>query len=117
MTMYYHYLNDVRQENNLVSDIIKAINGEYSAVVCYEQIASIAPTQEERDQIFEIRKDEIRHLRVFSEIYISLTGRQPTTKITEPCPMDYRAAVLSAFKDEQETTDFYLDIAEKNNRF
>lgn len=111
--MYYHYLYDVRQENQIVSDIMKAINGEFSAVACYEQIARMSPTQEARDQILEIRQDEVRHLRVFSEIYTSLTGRQPTPQITEPCPMNFRAAVLAAFKDEQETTDFYLDIAEK----
>ncbi|MGG4490861.1 ferritin-like domain-containing protein [Metabacillus idriensis] len=30
----------------------------------------------------------------------------------EECPGDYYAALTAAFKDVQETVDFYLDIAE-----
>ncbi|SES11157.1 ferritin family protein [Salipaludibacillus aurantiacus] len=104
-----------RTANNdqLVNDIQKAINGEYSAVACYEQIAEMAPEQNIRNKIMEIRQDEIRHYEEFVKIYTSLTGRQPTAKITEECPDTYREGLDVAFKDEQETVDFYLDIADK----
>ncbi|MCT8137053.1 ferritin-like domain-containing protein [Anaerobacillus sp. CMMVII] len=109
--MYNNYY--FRPENQLIADITKAINGEYSAIACYQQLARMAPTQEARDQILEIRNDEIRHFQVFSEIYTTLTGGQLTPQITEECPSDYRSGLVTSFKDEQETTDFYLDIAEK----
>ncbi len=32
----------------LIDDITKAINGQYSAVVCYEQLAKLAPNEEIR---------------------------------------------------------------------
>lgn len=99
----------------LIADLAKAINGEYSAVVCYDQLAKLAPNEEQKNQILEIRNDEIRHFQVFSHIYTSLTGRQPTPQLVEQCPAEYVAGLKAAFKDEQETVDFYLDIAEKTN--
>lgn len=112
--MYYNsYLRPA--DAALVADIGKAINGEYSAIACYEQLAKLATNEEARKRILEIRNDEIRHFQVFSKIYTALTGRKPTPQIMEQCPTEYREGLHFAFKDEQETVDFYLDIAEKSN--
>jgi rubrerythrin len=107
-----YYYSDPRQ-TNLTSDIQRAINGEYSAIACYQQLAQLAPTKEEREQILEIRQDEMKHFQIFSQIYTQLTGQSPTPQIIETCPNDYRKGLQFALKDEQETVDFYLDIADK----
>lgn len=107
----YYRLNNDRQNLN---DIQKAINGEYSAIACYEKLAKMAPTKNERDQILEIQKDERRHLEEFNRIYTILTGKQPAYKMSEECPNKYQAGIEFAFRDEQETVDFYLDLAEKS---
>lgn len=73
----------------------------------------MAPTEEEKKQILEIRQDEIRHYQEFCQIYVSVTGTRPTPQITETCPASYREGLQFALKDEQNTVDFYLDIAEK----
>ncbi|MFA8440035.1 ferritin-like domain-containing protein [Pueribacillus sp. YX66] len=104
-------------DTQLLKDIQKAINGEYSAIACYKKLASMTPTQDERDKILEIQKDEKRHLDEFSKIYTFLTGRQPTYQIVETCPNKYREGIEFAFKDEQETVDFYLDIADRAQDF
>ncbi|MGH0946896.1 ferritin family protein [Bacillus mycoides] len=106
---YYRMPNDIQ----LVNDIQKAINAEYSAVACYENLAKMAPTKDEKNKILEIQKDEKRHLEEFSKIYTNLTGRKPSYQIIEECPDKYRAGIEFAFKDEQEAVDFYLDIADK----
>lgn len=111
----YYYDFRAAPDAALIDDIAKAINGEFSAIACYEQLAKLAPNEEQRNQILEIRNDEIHHYQIFSHIYTSLTGRQPTPQIVEPCPAEYVAGLKAAFKDEQETVDFYLDIAEKAN--
>ncbi|WP_062351217.1 ferritin family protein [Bacillus kwashiorkori] len=100
-------------DTQLVNDIQKAINAEYSAISCYGKLAKMAPTQGERNIILEIRKDEKRHLEEFSRIFTNLTGRQPSFQITEECPDNYRAGIEFAFKDEQEAVDSYLDISDK----
>ncbi|OMP67178.1 ferritin-like domain-containing protein [Domibacillus epiphyticus] len=100
-----------------MNNISKAINGEYSAIYCYEQLAHYAPNSEIKNQILEIRNDEIKHYQVFSFIYTSLTAKEPSPQITEQCPMDFRNGVLAAFKDEQETVDFYHEISGKTSHW
>lgn len=114
---YYQYVpNDVYRllpDTPIIDDIQKAVNGEYRAIACYEKVARMAPTREERNKILEIRNDERRHLEEFSKIYAKLSGRQPTYANPQQCPDHYVNALEWAFQDEQETVDFYLDIADK----
>ena len=108
-----HYDALSRQQNKLIQDLEKAINGEYSAIQCYEKIAKMATKEKQRKQILEIREDEKKHYHQFVRIYTSLTGRQPQPKITEECPNTYVKGLEFALVDEQETVDFYLDIADE----
>lgn len=110
---YYQYNSMSRQNEQLIDDVERAINGEYSAINCYATLAKLAPNETVRKQILEIRQDEIKHFRQFSQIYIGLTGRQPQPKIIEKCPNVYLNGLEFAFQDEQHTVDFYLDIADK----
>ena len=109
--MYYYDAAD-RQTNQLIANIEKAINGEYTAIQCYAKLAQMAPSKGIKQQILEIREDEKRHFRQFVQIYARLTGRQPQPKILERCPNKYMKGLEFALKDEQETVDFYLDIAD-----
>ena len=112
----YEYVGNNHEENRpqvaLIRKLEKAINGEYSAIQCYEKIAKRAPNETERKQILEIREDEIKHFQVFSQLYINLTGNQPNPKVMEECPNSYKAGLEFAIQDEQETVDFYLETAD-----
>lgn len=101
------------QDSSLIADIQKAINGEYSAINCYAQLAEQAINGDEKQKIVEIRNDEIKHYNAFQGIYMSLTGSQATPQLTEACANTYKKGIEAAFIDEQETVDFYLDIADK----
>ena len=105
--------NSVQTSTNtdVLHDILKAIDGEFTAIACYELLANQAPNDEIKKRILEIRNDEIRHYETFWYLYISLTGKQPSPEITRQCPADYRSGVLASFIDEQETVDFYHNIA------
>ncbi|WP_459499597.1 ferritin-like domain-containing protein [Bacillus sp. C1] len=107
-----HYDFLYRQNEKLIVDIEKAINGEYSAINCYAKLANLAPTAQERKQILEIRQDEIKHFQQFVHIYTNLTGKQPQPKIIEECPNFYEEGLEFALQDEQKTVDFYLEIAD-----
>ncbi len=111
--MYFPYQNETveRQNQQLIHDVERALNGEYSAIQCYKVLIDQADSNEEKEQIREIRNDEKEHYRQFSQIYLKLTGFQPSPKQIEECPNSYRKGLQAAFKDEQRTTDFYLDIA------
>ncbi|WP_042354052.1 ferritin-like domain-containing protein [Bacillus rubiinfantis] len=109
-TNYYDAL--YRQSNLMLTNIEKAINGEYSAIDCYAKLANLAPNEKERERILEIRQDELKHFQEFVQIYRQLTGHQPQAKIIEECPGQYRSGLEFALQDEQETVDFYLEIAD-----
>ncbi|WHF28075.1 ferritin-like domain-containing protein [Bacillus altitudinis] len=114
--MYYGYYDyspyDMRQNTRIIADLEKAINGEYSAIQCYEKLAQKAKNPEAKKIIQEIRQDEVRHYQLFKKLYYSLTGKNHKPSITEPCPDQFREGLLFAFKDEQKTVDFYLTVSD-----
>lgn len=110
-TNYNDALN--RQTSKLVSDIEKAINGEYSAINCYAKLAQLTSNEKEKKRILEIREDEVKHFKLFGQIYTSLTGRQSQPKVSEECPNVYLNGLEFALQDEQKTVDFYLEIADE----
>lgn len=113
--MYPYYYQLIRYESDvrLVNEVMNAINGEYSAIACYDQLAQMAPNSDQRNKILEIRQDEVHHYQVFSQLYMRLTGRQPVAQITEKCPNEYVAGLEFALRDEQETVDRYLEISDQ----
>ncbi|MDH6672512.1 rubrerythrin [Paenibacillus sp. LBL] len=108
---YYSY--NYRVDAAIIADLQKAINGEYSAIHCYEHLAQVAPNEKVRNQILEIRNDEIKHYHTFSNLYTTLTGRQPEPQLNETCPREYREGIEFAFKDEQNTVDYYLEVSDR----
>ncbi|WP_102263126.1 ferritin-like domain-containing protein [Mesobacillus jeotgali] len=109
----YPYYDHYRQNQKLIKDLTKAINGEYSATQCYTKLAGMAPNAEQRDQINEILNDEKKHLQQFSQIFTTLTGKQPRPQMVEECGETYLEGLRASFKDEQKTTDFYHEIADE----
>ena len=100
---------------DLVKQVQMAINGEYSAIKCYEKLAKLAPTEEERKQIMEIRNDEISHFKQLVHLYTGLTGIDPKPVQMEICEDQYKLGLEAALKDEQHTVDFYLSIADETS--
>ena len=116
---YYQYLGPMvpaaHRQNDIIPLIEKSIDGEFSAIACYQQLINMAPTREQKEIITEIRKDEMRHLNTFSKIYSQLTGQKYNPKITEECPNKFKAGLNFAFHDEQKTVDHYLEISSKTD--
>jgi rubrerythrin len=97
----------------LLNELARAIDGEYSAIACYGRLIQLAPNDEAKTRIEEIRQDEIRHYQTFSRIYFRMSGRQPTPHLSEECPSDYLGGIRFAFHDEQKTVDFYHSSADR----
>lgn len=101
----------VTDQTAFLKALEKAINGEYSAIACYEKIIQMAPSTEVKTRVTEIREDEIRHYNTFQHLYDTITGRPLNPEITEACPTHYVDALKFAFNDEQNTVDFYNELA------
>lgn len=107
---------NIMDKKSLVRDLEKAINGEYSAIICYRLLSSQYPDEKSKKIIDEIRKDEKRHLDEFSHAYFQLTGKKAVPKQTEQCASTYMKGLQIAFEDEQETVDFYNEVADKTRQ-
>lgn len=53
-----------------------AVQGEREDELFYNYLISVAPTQEEKDIITDIRNDEVKHNKMFREIYTFFTGEE-----------------------------------------
>ncbi len=53
-----------------------AVQGEREDELFYNYLISVAPTQEEKDIISSIRDDEMKHNKMFREIYYYFTGEE-----------------------------------------
>ncbi|RKL66279.1 rubrerythrin family protein [Salipaludibacillus neizhouensis] len=117
--LYYYNYNPYdgyfrgEPDTHLVNDIQTALNGELRAFNRNENLINKADTKELKKRIAEMQKDEQDHIKAFRSIYSNLTGRQPTIEKTVSYPKDLIEGLESAFKEEQETVDFYLDIADR----
>ncbi|MWV46492.1 ferritin-like domain-containing protein [Paenibacillus sp. HJL G12] len=109
----FYYRPAANPDTALTADLIKAIDGEYSAINCYEQLAKLAPTEHAKKRILEIREDEQKHLQFFTNVYTHLTGQTHKPVQTETCPEEYKAGLNASFKDEQETVDSYLSLSDR----
>ncbi|MEY2373345.1 ferritin-like domain-containing protein [Lysinibacillus capsici] len=112
---FLQYAVQSTTSNLLILDLIKAINGEYNAIRFYKHLAQLAPNEEVKDRILEIRKDEMRHYQGFVYSYTYLTGQQPSPQINETLPQNFKSGILTAFKDEQEAVEFYHRVAREYN--
>ncbi|MBN6888963.1 rubrerythrin [Cytobacillus horneckiae] len=104
---------DFRNNQELIMDISKAIDGEYSAINCYKKLQQLAPNEKARTVIKEIRQDEKRHFKSFNRIYTQLTGQSHSPQLNNQCPNSYKSGLDFSFNDEQHSVDFYLEIADK----
>ncbi len=54
----------------------QAIEGEAEDGVFYEYLISVAPSQEDKDIIMGIRNDEMKHYKLFRQLYFDITGEK-----------------------------------------
>ncbi len=63
----------------------QAVEGEKEDELFYDYLISVAPTEEEKEIIRTIRDDEIKHNKMFRQIYKDFTGEE----ITSPQNIDF----------------------------
>ncbi len=114
--MYMHHFPysypPMEPNMTLVDDIRKAVNGQYQAIHYYGHLAKMAPDAKNREQIIEIRNDEIHHYETFVHIYRILTGHYPSVTFPEK-PRSYEEGLKFSIQDELESVDFYHSIADR----
>ncbi|MBP1754243.1 MAG: rubrerythrin [Firmicutes bacterium] len=91
---------------------MKAVQGEKEDEMFYDYLISVAPTKEEKEIISAIRDDEMKHNKMFREIYYYFTGEElpQNTRAYFEEPKDYISGVKKAFFGELAAMERYRII-------
>ena len=100
--------------------IRQATEGEAEDRASYEYLISIAPSQEDRDIIDGIRNDEMKHFKLFRQLYFDITGEKLPPAQTAPFeqPASYCEGLKKALLGEQSAVVKYRRVlfAMRNRR-
>ncbi|NPV71743.1 MAG: ferritin-like domain-containing protein [Firmicutes bacterium] len=95
----------------LALNILEAIQGELKAAQVYRRLLQMATTQEDRENLQQILDDELKHLRMFTDLYARLTCMSPPpAQVTPPTFTTYMEGLKGAYYDELEAAEFYRSI-------
>ncbi|WML44855.1 ferritin-like domain-containing protein [Neobacillus sp. PS3-40] len=98
--------------------IEEAVQGEREDQLFYEYLITQAPTQEEKDIIASIRDDEVKHNKLFRQLYKELTGKEVKSKNGEEFaqPGSYLDGIKQALFGELKAVEKYRTIYQGLNR-
>lgn len=97
---------------SVLGDLGRAADEQSHAIHYYGKLIELAPDEEDRSIITEIRQDEIGHFNLFSSLYTHFSGRRPPLT-PGPEPSSLEEGVKFAIRDELNTVDFYNAAADR----
>ncbi|MCL1631672.1 ferritin-like domain-containing protein [Sporolactobacillus sp. CPB3-1] len=113
--MFYNEEQD-RQMNpsavseNFAAEVLKAVQGEATAIDFYGRLAEAAPSEDMKSAILGIRQDEQDHFQLFSWLYIRLTGTQPAFQVTPVRFQSFSEGLRIAYHDELKDYETYRNL-------
>ncbi len=113
--MNNNYRNEEPQYKTLeeaLKLVMQAVQGEKEDEIFYDYLISVAPTNEEKDIISSIRDDEMKHFKMFREIYYYFTGVElpMSTRSDFKAPENYIDGIKKAFFGELAAMERYRNI-------
>ena len=98
--------------NIAINMIRNSINDEVEDAAMYETLITIAPDNEAKEIIKNIRDDELIHNKLLREIFTKLTGviLPPNTKTETYDKKDYLDGIKNAFMGELKAVEKYREI-------
>lgn len=110
-TPMYHseYMSRNHQGNDqqVFEAILAGIKREASAIDLYSRLANVAPNQKHKNNILHALEDKKVHLTQFTNLYMTLTGRQPMYQIDNILFFGYREGLQKAYEAEVEGYEEY----------
>lgn len=114
--MQYNYnlqmecMNKFRNYPKFISDLETAISDERAAVLMYNELYRVAPTELARYAVRTALEDEKVHDKRLTRLYIHLTGKEPDIKVKEEKFQHFYDGLQKAFIDEVEAFEFYKEM-------
>ena len=91
--------------------LLHAMQGELDAISFYQQLMKMTSDQQDISLITDIHNDEVKHFKLFHNLYRQLYGVDaPTIRPREPNIVSFREGVKQAILDELESYELYYEI-------
>ncbi len=103
-------MNKFRNYPKFISDLESAIVDERTAIVMYNELYRVAPTEFARYAVKTALEDEKVHNRRLTRLYIYLTGREPEIKIKDVKFQHFYDGLQMAFIGEVKAAEFYKEM-------
>jgi rubrerythrin len=105
-----HMSNQQLQQS--IKLIVESVKGEKEDQLFYEFLIKEAPTEEEKEIIASIRDDEIKHNRMFRQLYTELTKKELPSDVVENFtpPASYLDGIKQALFGELRAVEKYRKI-------
>ncbi|MFX3619300.1 MAG: ferritin family protein [Sporolactobacillus sp.] len=103
----YRQMSQDTSLSTFTAALLDSVKGEAAAVDFYTRLAQTAPNSTAREDILHIIQDEQDHFRAFSQLYVQLTGTQPSYQITPVQFNTYMMGLRIAYRDELEDYEKY----------
>lgn len=87
--------------------ILHGIQGEATAIEFYTRLANEAPNMRHKKDILHALEDEKVHLQMFTQLYTTLSGGQPTYQVVPVQYSSYKEGLERAYEDELEAYEEY----------
>ncbi|WP_246946071.1 cupin domain-containing protein [Bacillus pinisoli] len=111
---YYHqnYFRNVMPEENqqVVEGILDGMKREASVIDLYSRLLTIAPDEQKREDMLKLLEYKSYQLRQFFDLYIQVTGTQPSYTIEQVSFQRYEEGLEKAQELEVEGQEEYQHI-------
>lgn len=98
-------------QNAFLQDTLRAIFDERQAQLNYRALYSLATTPFQKKMIQHALDDEIKHERMLSRIYHTLTGHAPQVPQPQRATItQFNAGLRASFEDEVEAAEMYRSM-------
>jgi rubrerythrin len=109
------YMDDEESQTSMVEAlrlIKEAVEGEAEDRMFYDYLIRNARSEKDREIITGIRDDEIKHAKMFRQLYYELTGHhiRPDTNVNFQRPKTYCDGLIRALMGEQNAVRKYRRI-------
>ncbi|WNB90970.1 cupin domain-containing protein [Bacillus sp. NEB1478] len=94
------YNSNWSYDHSQVEPLLAGIKREASSIDLYSRLVNAAPNQKHKNHILYALEGKKVHLRQFTDLYITLTGRQPDYQIDKVIFRGYKDGLVKAYQAE-----------------
>lgn len=96
--------------DRFINQLTASIKGQREAISFYRGLLQLAPSEFARNQVQFALSDEQRHNQILTNLYVHLTGHQPSVNPQPKIPSNFLNGLTQALNDELEAADTYKQM-------